>query len=687
MKKTFLFSIVLLIALSLCVPFLAFATEGELTLRLESSVELVQPGEEVTVLLFVDQNPGFFQATLQLQYDPAALGFVGSDLQESVLATELVAIDGEEPGAVTVTIHALPVEEDAQAQAHTATGRILAVTFRVMEECTGYLTVTVGGTADGGGNIVTVSDTNVTFVSQLPEPPAVCEHTQREQIPMVRATCTEPGWTEGIKCADCGEVLEAPQYIVPYGHQPSESVPENVIPADCQSDGSYESVVYCSICSIELSRETVAIPTTGEHYYGTEQERTEPSCTEDGHVIMACVCGLTQTEVLPASGHKVITDAAVDATCAESGLTEGSHCETCGEVFQAQEVVDALGHDEKVIPGYAATCESHGLSDGAICDRCGTITVPQTETPLAEHSEELVPGQAATCTKDGWTDGTVCAFCGVTLSAPETIPASGHTEVYVSEVAATCSATGREAGTKCTECNTILSGCQVIAKKPHTEMVLRPVEPTCTTPGKTEGKYCMVCGHVIQAQEEVPPTAHKPQTIPGQEPTCTSTGWTEGSRCAACHEVLEDSQVIPKLPHTGVLLPGHPASCGAAGLTDGEICNICGTIMQSQREIPKLEHTYDHGCDVDCNVCGAARVSLQHSYTPWTVIRQATETSPGEQGRSCTNCGHQETRTLSMLQTTKDDKWGIMLVSYVVMAGCTAVIVIALRKKRAAEKE
>ena len=43
--------------------------------------------------------------------------------------------------------------------------------------------------------------------------------------------------------------------------------------------------------------------------------------------------------------HEVVVDAAEDATCTESGWTEGSHCNICGDVIVAQEEIPATGHN------------------------------------------------------------------------------------------------------------------------------------------------------------------------------------------------------------------------------------------------------------------------------------------------------------------------------------------------------
>lgn len=43
--------------------------------------------------------------------------------------------------------------------------------------------------------------------------------------------------------------------------------------------------------------------------------------------------------------HISVTDEAVEPTCTETGLAEGSHCSVCDEVLVEQEVVPSLGHD------------------------------------------------------------------------------------------------------------------------------------------------------------------------------------------------------------------------------------------------------------------------------------------------------------------------------------------------------
>lgn len=166
--------------------------------------------------------------------------------------------------------------------------------------------------------------------------------------------------------------------------------------------------------------------------------------------------------------HEVIVDAAVDATCTKTGLTEGSHCNLCSEILVAQEVVSAKGHIEATNESIDATCTETGLTEGTYCSVCDEILVAQEVVPANGHTEVIREGKEATCTDTGLTEGTDCSVCGEVLIAQETIPAKGHTEVIKARKEATCTATGLTEGKDCSVCGAVLKAQKTIAAKGHT---------------------------------------------------------------------------------------------------------------------------------------------------------------------------------------------------------------------------
>ena len=82
----------------------------------------------------------------------------------------------------------------------------------------------------------------------------------------------------------------------------------------------------------------------------------------------------------PVHVHTIVVDKGYPATCTSTGLTDGSHCETCGEVIKAQEVIP-MHSDTMVVKGYPATYEKDGLTDGVRCKRCGTWVVERQVIP------------------------------------------------------------------------------------------------------------------------------------------------------------------------------------------------------------------------------------------------------------------------------------------------------------------
>ena len=87
-------------------------------------------------------------------------------------------------------------------------------------------------------------------------------------------------------------------------------------------------------------------------------------CTAPGH---CQACGATGNITLT---HTEATDEAVAPTCTEDGLTEGTHCEFCGETLIPQEPVSKRFHNWQLTSTVSATCTEAG-SYRYDCNRCG----------------------------------------------------------------------------------------------------------------------------------------------------------------------------------------------------------------------------------------------------------------------------------------------------------------------------
>ncbi len=85
---------------------------------------------------------------------------------------------------------------------------------------------------------------------------------------------------------------------------------------------------------------------------------------------------ITVTDYYEVFNHNVETLEAVAPGCETTGLTEGSHCSICGEVFTAQEEIAAIGHN--YVDGTCANCGNPD-PDAPTCDHADAVATVKTQ--------------------------------------------------------------------------------------------------------------------------------------------------------------------------------------------------------------------------------------------------------------------------------------------------------------------
>ena len=122
-----------------------------------------------------------------------------------------------------------------------------------------------------------------------------CKHAETEVIPAVEATCTSYGFTEGLVCKKCGEILKTTD-LIPYAPH-TEEVYASAVPATCTATGLTEGK-RCSVCKVVLVEQKVTdkIP----HNKDIERVNRESTVNTLGLKELICsACGAVALEDIP----------------------------------------------------------------------------------------------------------------------------------------------------------------------------------------------------------------------------------------------------------------------------------------------------------------------------------------------------------------------------------------------------
>lgn len=279
-----------------------------------------------------------------------------------------------------------------------------------------------------------------------------CSHGTTTDYPSVESTCEIQGNDAYTKCDECGEVISGSDAKLPLADHKGGT-------ATC----SHKAV--CDVCGVEYGD-------LGEHNYiekvDSEYIKSEATCVDEAVYYKSCeVCGI-------ASATETFTNGDVDetkhiggtfvenqkeATCYEEGYTGDRKCLSCKAVVEYGDTIPAGEHNPADV--WSTDEQYHWKECGTV--GCGNI-IDKTE-----HS-----GGTATCNHKA-----VCDVCGVEYGTVDYSNHVGETEVR-NAIAATEEQNGYTGDTYCLDCNQKIGDGQVIPKLPVTD------EPTTDEPATDE---------------------------------------------------------------------------------------------------------------------------------------------------------------------------------------------------------
>ena len=521
------------------------------------------------------------------------------------------------------------------------------------------------------------------------------------------ATCAEVGWNAYNTCSRCDytDKVEIPMVA----HTEAEAVKENEVASTCTVNGSYDSVVYCSVCGTEISRKTIELPLAAH----TEAEAVKESevastCTKNGSYDSVVYCSVCNTEIsrnkveLPLAAHteaEAVKESEVASTCTKNGSYESVvYCSVCGiEISRETIELPLVAHTEAEAVKeneVASTCTKNGSYESVVyCSVCGTeISRDKVELPLAAHT----PGAEATC-----TTAQTCTVCGKELA-----PAKGHTMTKTEFVPATCQHTGVMEYYTCCVCNKIFADeagekaitldDTVIEIADHDLVNHDAQAPTCDEIGWDAYVTCKNCDYTTYSEKAA--LGHDYSEFVSETPaTCTEEGTTI-YKCVRCDEM--EMNTTSALGHDiSVLVSDTPATCEDKGVkvykcvrcekskteyTDAlghdysefvsetpATCTEEGTTIYKcvRCDETEMNTTSALGHDISvlvsdtpatcedkgvkvykCVRCEEKKTeftnALGHNFGEWKVVTEATETTAGLKRRECTRCDAYEEETI-----------------------------------------
>ena len=386
------------------------------TSTISSSPIIYNQDEEITVKLSASQNTGITSLKLFVDYDENLLEVVESKTKALNLFTKYDDLTAKvsKSGDGYLIFYS-----DNYPNISTATGAFAEITFVVKQTCTEQSAITITTYQNSVGNCQVQSVTGLKPVPFQAKNLEFSIHAINTADSVVTApTCTEEGYTTHF-CNECNKDVKG-NIVAALGHTEAEAVEENRVEPTCVDKGSYDTVVYCSVCNAELSRVANEIAALGHtEAEAVEENRVEAGCVDKGSYDTVVYCSVCNEELsreakeIDALGHtagEAVEENRVEPTCVDKGSYDSVvYCSVCNEELSREaKEIDALGHDAVAHEAQDPTCTEIGWDAYDTCSRCDYTTYVEKDALGHAYGESTTVEPEYK--KEGYTVHT-CTVC------------------------------------------------------------------------------------------------------------------------------------------------------------------------------------------------------------------------------------------------------------------------------------
>ena len=415
-------------------------------------------------------------------------------------------------------------------------------------------------------------------------------------------------------------------------HIAGAAVKENEIPATCTTNGSYDEVVYCTVCNAEVSREAKTIDALGHDV--VHHDAKAPTCTEKGWgAYDTCSrCDYTTYTEIPANGHTWMNaTCTMPKTCSTCSTTEGN---ALGHDFTGAWQSDTNKHWKKCSRCDAIDAETAHTGGAATCTekaRCRDCGQPYGEKNPSNHTGTLGDWQS-----NGDRHWKVYSCCGTEAEG------AAHTgSTATCQEKAVCSVCGKEYGTHADhdfasewskDDSNHWHKCQTEGCTEKRDFA----EHTPDHDGHATEKYpilCKVCGYKMEEQLSHTHIYDQEKATDGYkaaDATCTSKA-TYYKSCSCGEKGTETFEYGELAPHSYTDAAIKAEALKSAGTCKDEAvyyysCSVCGIVERSN------DHTFADKKDA-ANHAGGTEIRDEKA------ANHKTQTSGYSGDTYCLGCG------------------------------------------------